>query len=566
MPLGGAEAQTTPQTAAQARSRAFSPVAEAKKLDAVPTPKLDWYACYGGAQCATVKVPRDYDKPKGAKVELALLRIKARHSKRRIGSLFVNPGGPGGSATEFVQEDSELFSSALRDRFDIVGMDPRGIGSSDNVKCFSSARKQQPALAGHNIFFPMTARQERAWLKSDKAEGRACSKNSLATSMSTAEVARDMELMRRAVGDRKLTYLGFSYGTYLGQVYANMFPDRFRALAVDGVLEPVAWAGNSSNQGQPLEQRLRSSVGGYKALREILKRCDQVGGQRCSFAPGNPMANLALIANRLKRKPLTEFDEFSGETYTFGYPDLVGTMLSFLYDPAGYAYLVGMLTDLYILTEPPARVAAQVQAQGARQKALKSFNQLRRRSQERMQRPRYDFPYDNGFDAFASVTCTDSKETTKGKDFPRYAAQADQRAPYFGRAWMWNLSICASDAFPGEDEDAYRGPFNTMTTKPVLFVGDYYDPATNYDNAVSAAKRMPNSRLLSSDSWGHTAYRTSRCVTSAMDRYLIAGTLPAKGKVCKGDVQPFESDEEALAANDARQEALKGAMRQLLTR
>ncbi len=545
---------------AQARSASFSPTAEAKKMDAIATPKLDWYQCYQTAECVTVKVPRDYDKPKGAQVELALLRVKAHNPKKRIGSLFVNPGGPGAAATDFAYFSGEIFSPAVTDRFDIVGMDPRGIASSDNVRCFLGPREQEPALAGHTSAFPLTSAQQKAWLKSDKAEGKACSKKRLAKSMSTTEVARDMELMRRAVGDSKLSYFGFSYGTYLGQVYASMFPNRFRALVVDGVLDPVAWAGDAKNQSQPLEQRLRSSAGAWKALHEILVRCDQVGGSLCSFAPGDPIANLALIASRLKAHPLEEVDDFSGEVFTFTYADLVANLLGMLYDPAGYLYITDMLTQLIIMTEPPAATAQNRTAAARRDTAVHKLRELQKKV-DASSRPTFGFPYFNGLDAFASVTCTDSKETTRSADYPRYAAQADVTAPYFGRIWTWNSSVCAGDAFTGNDEDVFSGPFNAKTASPVLFVGDFYDPATNYAGAVSAAKRLPNSRLLSSNSWGHTAYGTSDCVTSAVDRYLTSGKLPAKGKVCTGDIQPFESDPMELAANSVRQDTLAKSLK-----
>ena len=536
-------------TAAQAEESSFSAAAEAKLVDAVPTPKLDWYRCLDIAECVTVKVPRDYDHPKGKKVELALLRIKARDQKHRIGSLFVNPGGPGGQATALAYFSSDVFSPQVLDRFDIVGMDPRGVGFSDNVTCLS-LRRQADALAGYGPAFPLGAQQEKAWIASDKALGKGCSNDALAKSMSTAEVARDMELMRRAVGDKQLTYLGFSYGSYLGQVYANMFPDRFRAVVVDGVLDPVAWAGNKANAAQPLEQRLNAGSGAYKALREILVRCDRVGGGTCAFAAGDPLANLRVIADRLRAHPLVFEDEFG--QYTFTYQDMVGTMLSMLYDAGGYEPLVGMLADLWVLTEPPnpsARAAA-----GPRAEAAKDLGQVVRSDQGG--RPRWGFPYDNFQDTLAAVTCTDSRESTKSAQFPAFAAQAEQRSPYFGRAWLWTTSVCASDAFPGEDEDAYRGPFDTKTKAPVLYVGDYYDPATNYAGAVSAARRMPNSRLLSSDSFGHTAYGTSSCVTDAVDAYLLKGALPAVGKVCVGDVQPFAAEEEDLRADAQRQQAL----------
>lgn len=523
-------------------------------MDAVTTPKLSWYRCYDTAECTTVKVPLDYDKPKGAKVELALLRVKARDQKNKIGSLFINPGGPGASATSFAYSAPYILSPQLLDRFDVVGMDPRGIAFSDNVTCLSP-RTQDNALDGYQTAFPLGTAQEKAWIASDKAEGRSCSKDALAKSMSTTEVARDMELMRRAVGDKQLTYLGFSYGTYLGQVYANMFPTRFRAVAVDGVLDPVAWAGDKSNIDQPLELRLDSGSGAHKALREILVRCDQAGGSTCPFAAGDPVANLRLITDRLRANPVVIADDGFGETITFTYQDLVATMLGALYDPAGYQVIVTLLANLYLLTEPPAPSART--ASTHRADAARDLADLHRTTTEQGSRPRWGFPYDNSLDAYASVTCTDSKETTKSSQFPAYAAQADERAPHFGRLWLWSSSVCAGNAFTGNDEDAYTGPFNTKTKAPVLYVGNYYDPATNYANAVTADKRMPNSRLLTSDSFGHTAYATSTCTTDAVDAYLINATPPPAGKVCVGDIQPFATADEALEDNQDRQQALR---------
>lgn len=544
-------AAVDPPTGASAARRS-----ETAKLDAVATPKLSWYRCLGTAECTTVKVPRDYDKPKGAKVELALLRLKARDRKNRIGSLFVNPGGPGGSATQLAYFSDGILSEDVLDRFDIVGMDPRGIAFSDNVTCLTP-RTQEAALAGYGLGFPIGSVQEKAWMSSDRALGAACSKDTLARSMSTAEVARDMELMRRAVGDSKLTYLGLSYGTYLGQVYAAMFPNRFRAVAVDGVLDPVAWAGDSRNAGRPLEARLDSASGAWKALREILVRCDRAGGARCSFAAGDPVANLRTIADRLKFKPIVFEDPEFGERFTFTYQDMVLSLLGALYDPAGYASVVELLSALWVASEPP-NPAARASAQRAG--ALEHLAAVRRAASDGSDRPRFGpgrgFPYDNSYDAFASVACTDSKETTRLSQFPGFAKQADRKAPLFGRAWLWTSSVCAGDTFTGEDEDAYRGRFDVKTKAPVLYVGNYYDPATNYDAAVSASKRLPGSRLLSSDSFGHTAYGSSECVTRAMDLYLLRGTLPKKGKVCVGDLQPFESEEADLDENERRQQAL----------
>ena len=335
---------------------------EKRRSKAVKTPKLNWYTCYGYAKCATVKVPLDYDKPKGKKVELALLKVPAKNQKKKIGSLFVNPGGPGGSGTEIAYFSRDFLSPAVTDRFDVVGFDPRGVAFSKNVKCFSSPRKAAPVLNTINsAAFPYGAKQEKAFNKAYDKHAKGCSTTGkpLSGAMSTAEVARDMDLLRRAVGDKKLTYLGFSYGSYLGEVYANLYPDRVRALAIDGVLDPVKWAGTKKTQSTPIGARLGSAEGAYKALNRALVLCDRAGETKCAFAAGNPVTNYEKIAQRLRKAPLVEIDPETGDRYVTTYADFVGITLSMLYSQyygpemvTDFAAYLGELTGVSPATAP----------------------------------------------------------------------------------------------------------------------------------------------------------------------------------------------------------------------
>ncbi|MFI7217829.1 alpha/beta hydrolase [Micromonospora maritima] len=538
-------AAATPQPPAYDRTSA----AEARRVDRVPTPKLDWYACYDYAECATVRLPLDYDNPKGATTEVALLRVKARDQQHKVGSLFLNPGGPGGSGTSIALAAPHFLGDDLLDRFDIVGVDPRGVEASDNVKCFRSVKDQTRAYAGLNVAFPWTKAEEKAYVAASKAVGKACSTTGkpLTGAASTAEVARDMDVLRRAVGDKKLSYLGFSYGTALGQYYANMFPDRFRALVVDGVLNPNDWVGQGKARGELQETRLRSADGAYKALHEILVRCDKAGAEQCALAAtGDPVAAYDTVAKRLRKKPAVIEDPDFG-SFTVTYADFVGATLGALYDPYGWTSVVDLTSELLAATDPAAGKAAA----SARQ-ALAA-----RAAQARQQRG-YDFPYDNGLETFLTVDCTDAYHPKSADAWPALSAKEDQRAPYFGRAWAWGTAPCARDTWTVRDEDAWTGPFNRTTAAPVLVVGNYWDPATNYQGAVGSAKLLPNSRLLSSDSWGHTAYGTSACVTGRVDKYLLTGKLPAKGTLCVGDAQPFQGEPTADRA-DASKSALAKA-------
>ncbi|MBU2669380.1 alpha/beta hydrolase [Actinoplanes bogorensis] len=543
--MAGALVVPSPATAAPAAVEASATVArtsplERRRVDSVPTPKLGWYSCYQWAQCATAQVPLDYDRPYGAKVTLALLRVKARDQKHKTGSLFVNPGGPGASGVSLALAAPYFLSDELLDRFDIVGMDPRGIGFSDPVNCFGDPGRQQPVLDKLNTGFPYGSTEEKAFLKATAKQGKACSHGGreLAGAMSTAEVARDMDVMRRAVGDSKLTYLGFSYGTALGQYYANMFPDRFRAIAVDGVIDPRAWVGSRATGNQVQDDRLRSADGAWKALQEILRRCNAAGPAKCEFS-GQGLRRFRTIANRLKARPV----RIGGQKIT--YAAFVSMALSSLYDVEAGAEVTEMAAAMWRLTTPGAKVAAAAEAI-----VLRAHQRSIGRS----------FPYDNSYDAYTAVMCTDGRHPRTGADWVKAGAKADQRAPYFGRAWAWASAPCARDTWTVRDEDAYMGPFDRRTKNPVLVVGSLWDPATNYVDAVKSSRLIPNSRLLSSANWGHTAYGTSPCATVAMDRYLLTRTLPAQGRMCVGDYQPFrtklsdntgETSEDAFDLNNA---------------
>ncbi|MFI2710387.1 alpha/beta hydrolase [Micromonospora sp. NPDC018662] len=525
-----AVAAPTPQPTTYDRTSA----AEARRVDRVPTPKLDWYACYDYAECATVRLPLDYDNPKGATTEVALLRVKARDQQHKVGSLFLNPGGPGGSGTSIALAAPYFLGDDLLDRFDVVGVDPRGVEASDNIKCFRTVKDQTKAYGGLNVAFPWTKAEEKAYVAASKAVGTACSTTGkpLTGAASTAEVARDMDVLRRAVGDKKLSYLGFSYGTALGQYYANMFPDRFRALVVDGVLNPNAWVGQGQARNQVQEARLRSADGAYKALHEILVRCGKAGAEQCALAArGNPVAGYETVAKRLRKKPAVIDDPDNG-SFTVSYADFVGATLSALYDPYGWQSVVDITEQLLTATDPAAGKAAAATARQA----------LAARAAQARQQRGYDFPYNNGLETFLTVDCTDAYHPKSADAWPALSAREDQRAPYFGRAWAWGTSPCARNTWTVRDEDAYTGPFNRTTTAPVLVVGNYWDPATNYQGAVGSAALLPNSRLLSSDSWGHTAYGTSACATGKIDAYLLTGKVPAKGTLCVGDAQPFQED------------------------
>lgn len=527
--------------------------AQARRVDRVPTPDLAWFDCSQlapGAWCATADLPLDYDEPDDATTQVAVLKIKAADQEHKLGTLFLNPGGPGGSGTYMAAMAREFLSPALLDRFDIVGFDPRGTNFSTNVACWASGGEQLAAIGPMlSTHFPWTGAEESAHVAASKAFGRACSSTGrpLSASMSTAEVARDMDVLRRAVGDRQLTYLGFSYGSYLGDVYANLFPDRVRALVIDGVIDADGWAGTRRTARVPQTTRIRSGEATARAMDELLQRCEAAGAHQCEFADrGDPRANYDMIMSSLQKQPLVwEDPEDSAQTLT--YATLTQVLLGNLYAPTPGEPIAAILSFVYDLLLPTAdpgtpEAARQESARRNLKKALapRSTSAARARAFRASGRAVFplSFPYDNSLDAFQSVLCTDGLNPRHAAAWPRYADAADRRAPHFGRAWTWRSSACASRTWTARDEDAHRGPFTRRTTNPVLVVGNLWDPATNYDSAAKVARQLPGARLLSSDNWGHTAYGTSTCATGAIDAYLLTRTLPAAGTMCEA-AQPY---------------------------
>jgi len=551
---GVATASATSAAPAATAVPAKTSALEAKRVGSVPTPKPDWFDCSEvvgpRAECGTVQLPLDYDAPKGATTEVALLRIRVADPSKKVGTLFLNPGGPGGSGVSIAAAAPSFLSKSLLAKFDVVGFDPRGTNFSDNVKCFKNlgaqAKQLKPIL---QTPFPLGATERASYIGASEKFGKACSTTGkpLAASMSTAEVARDMDVLRRVVGDKKLTYLGFSYGTYLGNVYANLFPDRVRAVVIDGVLDPIAWAGRASTADIPQTQRLKAGEGSSRALQEILKRCQKAGPTKCNFAGlGDPELVYDKIVASIKKKPVSLTDIDGNEVMKLTYPVLVSWLLSDLYSSIAGDIVDWDLSWFADLTSAGPVPASATEKKAARASLVARFKQKKAAEAKATAKTArlatslgFGFPYDNSPEAFQSVLCTDGLNPAKASSWGTSSKYADLSAPGFGPLWTWESAPCASTTWTAQDEDAYRGSFTHTTAAPVLVVGNYWDPATNYEGAVRAAALLPNSRLLSSDSWGHTAYGTSTCVTGAVDTYLITGKTPKAGKVCKGADQPF---------------------------
>ncbi|GAA0583842.1 alpha/beta hydrolase [Paractinoplanes ferrugineus] len=492
-----------------------------------PVPPVAWADCRDGFECTTVPAPLDYDRPHGTQIALALLRLPATDPAHRIGSLLINPGGPGGSGVDFVRAYATYLPADVRARFDIVGFDPRGIHASTPLLCFDSYADAVASLPP--MPFPQTTGEEWQQRAADDKLAAACARHggAIRDHMSSADAARDMDLLRRVLGDKKLSYLGYSYGSLLGQNYANMFPGNFRALVIDGVVDPTRWVGSGSGD-VPLGTRIGSADGARATLGEFFRLCD-AAGPNCAFS-GGAADRYAALAAKLREHPVPVIDPTTGEASTLTYNALIAGTLGSLYTAVSWPDLAAVLASVQDQTSP-AELG-------------------RRLARLRSQLGVPDYP--NDVEGSPGVACSDTVNPRSFGVWQRAADRAEQQYGYFGRVWNWTWSACR--AWPASaGQDRYLGPWTTRTAAPVLVVGNYFDPATRYQGAVAAAHLLPNSRLLSYAGWGHAAYfiAFNPCVNDRVGEYLITGRPPAPGTVCQPVGSPFDAPAPAASAAPA---------------
>lgn len=505
-------------------------------------PGTGWSPCYkdvGAAfgtsyECASFYVPLDHDQPTGSMISLALVRLPATDAANRIGSIVLNPGGPGGSGVDFAlffgPAVEFIWGPDVRARFDIIGFDPRGVQRSTGIKCFGNEGQAVQVFAP--LAFPLTTAEEALFVAGDALLADQCDKrgNKIADHMSTASVARDLDLLRAWLGDDHLTYVGLSYGSYLGVTYANLFPDRVRALVVDGVLDPIAWANDDG--AVPFSTRLRSDHGAQSTLHQFFALCDAAAAGNCALAP-NSQARFAALAERLRTEPVPVVDPETGQSFLIRYQDLIVNTLITLYNPFSYADGAELLALIEELAAPAAI--------GAAYERLERSNGLVNKR---------GFPtYVNFAEAFPAVACEDSNNPNDYGTWSAEGAAADATFGYFGRIWTWASSPCAQ--WPLADDDRYAGPFSATTANPVLVIGNLYDPATRYQGAQTVRGLLPNSALLSVDVPGHTSLGASGCAGFVTGIYLLnpAQAAAIDGLLCPQEFNPFDLVAAGAAAN-----------------
>ncbi len=454
--------------------------------------QVTWRNC-GDAECATVKVPMDYANPDGRTIDLAVTRV--RSTGTAIGSLFVNPGGPGGSAVDYAKAASQIVSPSVLDAYDIVGVDPRGVAKSDPMRCLTDDKIDELVEVDAT---PDSASEEARVVSISELVGRTCGETAdpVIGFMGTVNAARDLDIVRALVGDSSFNYLGKSYGTYLGAVYAELFPGRVGRMVLDGVLP--------ADLG--LAEVTRGQASGFEeAFADFARDCSEQ--EDCPFQ-GTPDE----VAQQI-RDALTALDADPIEVGERSLNEGLAT----------YA----VLTYLYF----PANDYPQLRAALAALVNDRDGTQLLNLLDGRINRGPDGRYLDNSTDAFYAVTCADRKSEVSLEQVRALAKELSVESPTFGAALAWGLLIC-NDWPVSQDPPITR--VKASGSAPILVVSTTHDPATPYAWGERLAGQLDNAVLLSWDGYNHTAYlEGSACVTDAVDAYLLAGTLPKAGLVCE---------------------------------
>ena len=453
-----------------------------------PPPTVAWAACGEGLECGTLTVPLDHADPAKGTVDLFVKRRPAQQADQRIGSLLVNPGGPGLAGTDLVEQAGFYFSEELRDRFDIVAFDPRGTGRSSPVDCVDDL---DPVLIGTDPT-PETPEEVQQLADQDAAFTAGCVARSqaLLPYLSTEATARDIDSLRRALGESEISYFGFSYGSELGATWATRFPETVRAAVLDGAANPNAgWEADRTAQAVGLER-------GFLAA---MQSC--AGDPSCPFYnDGNPVAAYEALSATLDSSPVVgDRSRLPANQSVLFY-----ATASRLRDSTGWDELYQALAD------------AQ---DGDVRRLFELYDGYVRRSS--------DGSFANVIEAHIAIDCLEYPGPTDPSQFPLIDARIRQAAPHMGTGYAYQYA-CAG--WPARQPPSSR--LTAAGAGPVLVVGTSGDTITPIESSRGLAESLEDGVLLTVDGFRHTGYGLNVCSRDVVDRYLVDLTVPADGTVC----------------------------------
>ena len=492
-----------------------------KGLESFYHQDLTWTDCTDDAtgtafQCATVTVPLDYDNPQGQTITVALKKLPSTSSSPR-GSVFLNPGGPGGSGISVIESQAELYKSGdlseVLANYDVIGFDPRGVGQSTPITCWTP-EDVQAILAGQAEvpFSPLTPGSAADIVAQGSREAAACEEHTevpeILDHADTRSVARDMDVMRALVGDKDLNYLGHSYGTYLGAVYTELFPDNIGRVVLDSAMDPTM------ARQDPMEG---DAAAGEQSLRTYIESQQGQAGFPLSGTTDAAVAQLATFLDGLDADPLT----VSGS----------GT-------PLDRAKAVDAISKL-VTTSPdkwPLLTEGLTQAMNAHDgSALKANADAVSGNSAPPTTEKQVVEQLQGLKVFSANRCLDFPDAGNESSWDAALASYHHDYPVFHSLLPQYDAFCHGWGHTSRTEAV---DVDTKATNPVLVVGILHDPQTPYPWSQALVSRIRNSHLLSVDMYGHGATGRNACTSAKVSDFLVNGTLPSGGQVCAADPEP----------------------------
>ncbi len=460
-------------------------------------PAVAWRSCAGKFRCTTVTVPLAYSQPSAGTIGLAVAELPAS-GPNVLGDLFMNPGGPGASGVQFLEQAATGFPAAVRQSFNLVSWDPRGVGASAPVHCVSAAETRKLLALSPA---PSTPAQIAATVAATKSYVAGCVAHTslgVLQHVSTFDTARDLDRLRAALGDAKLTYLGFSYGTFIGEVYAKLFPSHVRALVLDGAIDPAL---------STVAEDTAQAVGFETDLKAFFAYCDSTPACEKQL-PGGAAAQYRKLFRNFAHggSVVASFKAVFGGTQQVG---------------LGLAE-VGVISALY--TQQTWAQLGQALGQ-----ALKGNGNLLAALAYGYEGLQQNGQFSNENDANSAINCVDRPSPKSLGVYESLAKRLAKLAPDFGAATAWGSLACAY--WPVAPQSS-PGAIHAPRAPPIVVVGSTGDPATPYAWAQAVASELARGVLLTRTGPGHTGYFSSSCVQQAVDTYLLDLTTPAAGTVC----------------------------------
>lgn len=447
--------------------------------------------------CSNIEVPVDWSNPEGDRLKLALAYRKA-DNKTALGSVIFNPGGPGSSAVDWIKNSAtQIGTSNLRANFNLVGFDPRGVGASEpQIKCLD-AKNTDEFLYSDSEFGVATAKDIAATRASIKEFTEACLTNTGPNLkyVDTVSAAKDLDVIRAVFGDEKINYLGFSYGTFLGTMYAQLFPARVGSMVLDGAIDPTV---------SEAEQNVSQLIGFDRALKNFLTNC--LENQDCPFSGSlaNAEAQVKRLLLEIEKKPLaTDSDR----------------------ELTIWAAVTGIIMPLYGQDWWPTLTEGFAEAQRGDGTILLTLADT---YNDRLEDGTYG---SNTLEANIAISCLDGRLPADDKSISEQNEIVLQISSTFGRYWQFGALTCEQWPFPVAERPA---EFTAKNSAPILVIGTTGDPATPYEQAVALATRvLSNAQLVTFNGEGHTAYGLdSACINRTVDNYFIKKLVPAEDPDC----------------------------------